>query len=215
VDRGRVIREEFEGGFAYPNIRVEFDEEAGAASLYVDGPCNNACFAPEPGPWRTRTHWWPLEVCRELDDALVLVQDRGPEVGTLYLRAEGDPLAVASADVAMSSGYETDEFVREVVEAWRETLWQLDGLGLSVVAVVEPGSCFVGTLLELALASDRISVPGEARVILTGMNFGLLPTVDGRTRLEARFAGREVHLAALARRVGDPIPAQELSGTSR
>jgi len=214
-----VIREEFDGGFAYPNVRVEFGEEPGEVSLYVDGPCNHACFAPEPGPWRMRTHWWPLEVCRELDDALVQLAGWKPEVRTLYLHAVGDPLSVASADVAMSAGYDSDEFVRDVVEAWRDTLRRLDEADISVVAVIEPGSCFVGTLLELALASDDISVATDggrpAQVILTGMNFGLLPASDGRTRLEARFADRPEHLASLAQRVGDPIAAQEVSGTSR
>jgi benzoyl-CoA-dihydrodiol lyase len=211
VEGGRVIREEFDGGFAYPNVRVEFGERPGEVSVVVDAPCNHACFAPEPGPWRMRTHWWPLEVCRELDDALALLRDQ-PEIRTLYLRTEGDPLAVASADVAMLSGYEHDEFVREVVDAWRDMLVRLDAAAPSVVAVVEPGSCFVGILLELALAADRLTVHREAQVMVTGMNLGVLPRADGRTRLEARFADRAGHLA---QRVGDPIPAQELSGTSR
>src|SRR6202008_3499902 len=86
---------------------------------------------------------------------------------------------------------------------------RLDAGRLSVVAVMEPESCFVGTLLEVAFAARKISMFDGATVVLTGMNLGPLPRADGRTRLESRFPGRGDHLAALARRVGDPIPAAE------
>lgn len=212
VELGPLWREEFEGGFAYPNVRVEFDEPAGAAVLTIVGPANHECFAPEPGPRRLRSHWWPLAVCREFDDALRLL----PASHSLVLRTEGDPLAVASADVALTSGYEHDWFVREVVLYWKRILRRLDRTPRSVIALVEPGSCFVGTLLELAFAADRISMVGggdpddpPAQIFLTGMNFGPLPTAEGLTRLESRFPGREGHLALLAQRVGDPIPAAE------
>jgi benzoyl-CoA-dihydrodiol lyase len=135
------------------------------------------------------------------------------------LRTEGDPLAVASADVALTSGYEHDWFVREVVLYWKRTLRRLDHTWQSVVAFVEPGSCFVGTLLELAFAADRIYMvdgaagddpeASPAEIFLTGMNFGPLPRASGLTRLESRFLTRSDHLATLAQRVGDPIAAAE------
>jgi benzoyl-CoA-dihydrodiol lyase len=216
VELGPLWCEEFEGGFAYPNLRVEFNEPAGTAVLTVAGPANHECFAPEPGPRRLRSHWWPLAVCRELDDALRSLRDDSPTIHTLVLRTEGDPLAVASADVALTSGYEHDWFVREVVLYWMRTLRRLDRATQSVIALVEPGSCFVGTLLELAFAADRISmVDGgdsddpPAQIFLTGMNFGPLPAAGGLTRLELRFARREGHLALLSQRVGDPISAAE------
>ena len=212
-------REDFDGGFAYPNVRVELDRNAAEAALIIAGPANHECFAPEPGPKRLRSHWWPLAVTRELDDALLRLRSHRPEVRSLVLRTEGDPLAVASADVAMTSGYEQDWFVREVVLSWRRTLKRLDVAWQSVVALVEPGSCFVGTLLELALAADRAYMveptgrrdPGDrsAEIFLTGMNFGLLPGLSGLTRLEARLRGRDDDLAALAQRVGEPISAGE------
>jgi benzoyl-CoA-dihydrodiol lyase len=219
--------EEFEGGFAYPNVRVEFDTGRGEGTVTLVGPANHECFAPEPGPRRLRSRWWPLAVCREFDDALRQLSAR-PEIGAIVLRTEGDPLAVASADVALTSGYEHDWFVREVVLSWRRTLQRLDGAGPPVTALVEPGSCFVGTLLELAFAADRITmVDGEApaELFLTGMNFGPLADAGGRTRLESRFPGRDDHLEDLSRRVGDPIGSAEAvelglvgdqpSGTSR
>lgn len=218
VELGPLRREEFDGGFAYPNVRVELDEEAGEAMLTVVGPSDHECFAPEPGPRRLRSRWWPLAVCRELDDAMLLLRSNSPGIHSILLRTEGDPLAVASADVALTSGYERDWFVREVMHYWKRTLKRIDLAWQSVIALVEPGSCFVGTLLEVALAADRIymldpplsgdpGVPPE--LFLTGMNFGLLPQASGLSRLESRFLGKDDHIAALAERVGDPIPAAE------
>ena len=218
VELGTLWREDFDGGFAYPNLRVDFHESATAATLTICGPSNRECFAPEPGPRRLRSHWWPLAVCREIDDALLLLRSNWPEVLTLVVRTEGDPLAVASADVALTSGYENDWFVREVVLSWKRALKRLDFAWQSVVALVEPGSCFVGTLFELALASDRIYMvdtapdgAGEppAQILLTSINFGPLPQASGLTRLEARFLTQPEHLAALAQKVGDPISATE------
>lgn len=218
VALGPLWREEFDDGFAYPNVRVELDRGTGAAALTVVGPANHECFAPEPGPRRLRSRWWPLAVCRELDDALLVLRSH-PEVRTLVVRTEGDPLAVASADVAMTSGHEHDWFAREVVLYWRRILKRVDAAWQSVIALVEPGSCFVGTLLELALAADRIyMVDGTAAddpddraaaLFLTSMNFGLLPRAGGLTRLESRFLNRSDYVAALAQRVGDPICAAE------
>lgn len=104
-------REDFDHGFAYPNLRVELDETAGLAAVTIVGPPNHECFAPEPGPKRLRSHWWPLAVSRELDDALLHLRSMDPAIHTLVLRTDGDPLAVASADVALTSGYEHDWFV--------------------------------------------------------------------------------------------------------
>lgn len=207
------VREEFEGGFAYPNLRLEFDEDAGIAALTVVGPANHECFAPDPGPFRLRSRWWPLAVCRELDDALDVLGSHRPGVHTIELRTEGDPLAVASADVALTCGCDNDPFVREVVSYWRRTLCRLDAVEPSLVARVEPGSCFVGTLFELALAARQTSVADTAEepvgILLTGMNFGPLPQASGRTRLESRFPAQDERLASLAGRVGDPISAAE------
>jgi benzoyl-CoA-dihydrodiol lyase len=219
VELSPLRREEFDGGFAYPDLRVELDEEAGTAFLTLVGPSKLECFAPEPGPRRLRSRWWPLAVCRELDDALLLLRANWPALGALVLRTEGDPLAVAAADVALTTGYEKDWFVREVVLYWKRTLKRLGRTSHSVIALVEPGSCFVGTLLELALAADqsymlegiepdRPDLP-PAEIFLTSMNFGPLPGASGLTRLQTRFLDRDPHLAAIVGRVGDPIAAAE------
>jgi benzoyl-CoA-dihydrodiol lyase len=212
-------REEFDGGFCYPNLRVELDEEQGTAALTLVGPTSLDCFAPEPGPNRVRSSWWPLAACRELDDALLLLRSNWPELGTLVLRTEGDPLAIAAGDVALMAGYEDDWFVREVVLYWKRTLKRLELTSRSLIALVEPGSCFVGTLFELALAADRVyMLDGDdpdrpdiapAQVVLTGMNFGPLPRGNGLTRLQNRFLGGDDHVEALAKRVGESIEGAE------
>jgi benzoyl-CoA-dihydrodiol lyase len=211
--------EEFEGGFAYPDLRVELDQDAGTASLTLVAPKSLECFAPDPGPKRLRSRWWPLAACRELDDALLLLRAHWPAVRTLIVRTEGDPLAVAAADVALMTGYEDDWFVREVVLYWRRTLQRLERMPQSLIVLVEPGSCFVGTLLELAFSADRaymLDGPDPDRpdlpapeIFLTGMNFGPLPNGRNLTRLETRFPHRSDRLADLANRVADPIAAAE------
>lgn len=218
-------REEFDAGFAYPNLRVECGGPGGEATVTLVGPSSHECFAPEPGPRRLRSRWWPLAVCREFEDALLHLCNGPVPVRGVVVRTEGDPLAVASADVALTSGYEHDWFVREVVHYWERTLRRVDRAEVPLTAVIDAGSCFVGTLLEIAFAAGRVCMAEDAAVFLTGMNFGPLAGVTGRTRLEGRFPGREDHVVALSRRVGDPLgraEAAELglvfdqpSGTSR
>ena len=116
--------------------------------LPIVGPPDHECIAPEPVARRLRGLGWPLAACRELDDALLLLRSNWPGIDSILLRTEGDPLAVASADVALTSGYERDWFVQEVVHYWKRTLKRIDLAWQSVIALVEPGSCFVGTLLE-------------------------------------------------------------------
>jgi benzoyl-CoA-dihydrodiol lyase len=198
---------------------VELDESAGTASLTVVAPASLECFAPEPGPNRLRAAWWPLAACRELDDALLLLRTNWPELGTIVLRTEGDPLAVAAGDVALLAGLENDWFVREVVLFWKRTLKRLELTSRSVIALIEPGSCFVGTLFELALAADRAyMLDGDdpdnpevkpPEIVLTGMNLGPLPRSNGLTRLQNRFLGRDDHVEALAKRVGEGIEGAE------
>jgi benzoyl-CoA-dihydrodiol lyase len=121
--------------------------------------------------------------------------------------------------VAMTAGWDDDWFVREVVLYWKRTLKRLDRSGTSIITLVEPGSCFVGTLFELALSADRVymvdgsdaedSGVSPAQVFLTPMNFGPLPRANGLTRLQTRFLGQRNYVEAMARRVGDPIAATE------
>ena len=206
------------GGWQYPHLSVEFDEELSTATLTLAGP--PAGLATDPDGIRDAGDaWWPLAACRELDDALLLLRTNHPETGTLVLRTEGDPEAVAAVDELLLAGRRTDWFLNEVVLYWRRTLKRVELTSRSLVALIEPGSCFAGTLLELALAADRsYMLDGEdperaeleaAAVLLTGMNFGPLTRSNGLTRLQSRFLGRDDHVEALRGRVGKPIDAAE------
>jgi benzoyl-CoA-dihydrodiol lyase len=106
-------------------------------------------------------------------------------------------------------------FVREVLGMMRRTFARLDVTSRSMYAVIEPGSCFVGTLLELAMAADRVYMldtqEGEARamVVLSEMNFGPLPMVNHLPRLEARFYQEEERIKGLRARIGQEMSASE------
>jgi benzoyl-CoA-dihydrodiol lyase len=215
VELTPLDREEVNGGFRYPNVRVEMDEERGTATITVVAPeeLDNSV------PRSDRSSWWPLAACRELDDALLLLRTNWPELGNVVLRSEGDPAAVAAGDEVLLAGREDDWFVREVVLYWKRTLKRLELTSRSLIALVEPGSCFAGTLFEVALAADRAYMfqgddPDRPEVrpphiVLTGMNFGPLPRGNALTRLQNRFLGRDDHIEALAKRVGENIEGPE------
>ncbi|MGH8991678.1 MAG: 2,3-epoxybenzoyl-CoA dihydrolase [Acidimicrobiia bacterium] len=201
-----------DSGFAYPNLRVELDPEESTATLTLLGPTE----APPPS---RDAGWWPLAACRELDDALLLLRTNHPELGTLVLRTEGDPEVVAAVDEGLAARAREDWFIREVVLYWKRTLKRLELSSRSLIALIEPGSCFAGTLFELALCADRsYMLDGEdperegvppASVILTGMNFGPLVRGNGLTRLQNRFLGHDDHVETLEGRTGKPVEAAE------
>jgi benzoyl-CoA-dihydrodiol lyase len=212
VELTPLERSEADSGFEYPHLRVQFDAEEGTATLTLQGPAEATPPAREAG-------WWPLAACRELDDALLLLRTNHPELGTLVLRTEGDPEVMAAMDEALLEAAGSDWFVREVVLYWKRTLKRLELSSRSLIALIEPGSCFAGTLFEVALCADRsYMLDGEdperegvppASIVLTGMNFGPLPRGNGLTRLANRFLGHDDHVEALGGRIGKPIEAAE------
>jgi benzoyl-CoA-dihydrodiol lyase len=201
---------------AYPHLTVELDRSLGVASFTVRGPEPDQPDDPE-AIQALGVRWWPLAVARELDDAILLLRFNELELGTWVLRTEGDREAVAAVDATLlaNAGH---WLVREVTLYLKRTLKRLDLSSRSLIALVEPGSCFAGTLLELALAADRsFMLDGElegveqppAAILLTGMNFGPLPAAGGRSRLESRFLDHPELLAAAAARRDEPLEAAE------
>ena len=140
--------------------------------------------------------FWPLALARELDDAILHLRANEGEIGTWVFRTTGDAALVQAYDDLLLSAAD-NWLAREITLYLKRTLKRLDVSSRSLVALVEPGSCFAGTLLELALAADRcymldgvLEVEGDDEpptVRLTGMNFGPLPMVNGLTRAEGRF----------------------------
>jgi benzoyl-CoA-dihydrodiol lyase len=182
-----------EHGLRYPNLEVELDRTARIATLTLRGP-------PDAGPAATDAiealgaQWWPLAVARELDDAILLLRTNELDIGTWVMRTAGDVRMVLAVDAILAT-HQRHWLVRETIGLWRRTLSRLDVSARSVFALIDRGSCFAGTLLELALAADRsymLALPDERAaepvIALSAQNFGAYPMCHGRTRLANRFA---------------------------
>jgi benzoyl-CoA-dihydrodiol lyase len=158
-------------------------------------------------------NWYPLQMARELDDAILQMRTNELEIGTWILKTEGTAAAVAQVDAALIA-HATHWFVRETVGFLRRTFSRLDVSSRSLFALIEPGSCFSGTLLELALACDRIyhlALPDDranAPTITVGqVNFGFYPMATGQSRLQRRFYDEQGAMDALRERAGEPLDA--------
>src|SRR3984957_2938329 len=158
--------------------------------------------------------WWPLKMARELDDAILSLRTNELELGLWILKTSGDAKAALAMDQFILKNAQ-NWFVREVLGVMRRTFARLDVTSRSMYAVIEPASCFVGTLLELALAADRVYMldtqEGEERamVMLSEMNFGRLPMVNQLSRLGARFYQDEERIQQLRGHIGKQLAPAE------
>ncbi|MBO0728722.1 MAG: benzoyl-CoA-dihydrodiol lyase, partial [Acidimicrobiaceae bacterium] len=182
-------------------VSVEVDRSLRAAHVTVRGPTT-----PSPLDGLTSDSWL-LAACRELDDAILRLRFNEPEIGTWVLHTSGDPSTVLEAESLL--GEHPDHWlVREMRLYWARTLRRLDVSARTVVALVEPGSCFAGVLAELALAADRSFMLDDPSVHLelSSANDGWVPMSNGLSRLEARFWGRPDALAAARSSLGVSLP---------
>jgi benzoyl-CoA-dihydrodiol lyase len=158
-------------------------------------------------------------VTRELDDLILDLRTNEPELGTWVLRTHGDPARVLAYDQLILD-HQDDWLANEIVHYLKRTLKRLDVTSRSLIALIEPGSCFAGSLLELALAADRsFALDGlsqgaaedasKATITVGPMNLGPLPMGNGLTRLQTRFLGDAEALAAAAKTEGEPLEATE------
>ena len=202
---------------AYPHLTADLDRDQGVVTVTIRAPGGGGASSPEGAAGEGG---WPLACCRQLDDVILLLRTNLPDLGVWLLRTEGDLGAVVAADGALLAS--SDWLAREVILYWKRTLKRLETTSRSLIALVDQGSCFAGSLLEVALAADRIymlagraagreDVP-DAAVALTSMNFGPLPMGNGLTRLQSRFLARPAHVDHLRERVGTPLDAAEASG---
>ncbi|MGQ0651864.1 MAG: enoyl-CoA hydratase-related protein, partial [Betaproteobacteria bacterium] len=135
--------------------------------------------------------WYPLRLARELDRAILDLRHNELDIGLWVLKTRGDPRAVLEMDELLEKNSD-DWFVNEVIGALRRTLSRLDVSSRSMFAVIEPGSCFAGTLFELALAADRsymLDAEGGPQIALSEMNFGRYPMANGLSRLATHYCG--------------------------
>ena len=200
----------------YEYVKIVLDRELGVANILIQGPTeappSSLEYIHDAGD-----KFWPLALARQLDDAILHLRLNESETGTWVFRTKGDNNLVAAYDDLLLK-HASDWLVREITLYLKRTLKRLDVSSRSLVTLIEPGSCFTGTLLELALAADRCyMLDGEfeddadsaapAAVRLTGMNFGPLPMVNGITRLEGRFLGRPEAIDAIMERIGNDLDA--------
>ena len=197
----------------YSSVSVTFDRSKRVATLVVRAPEAEVESTPD-AILAAGDQFWPLRVFRELDDAILRLRLNEPEIGTVVLKAQGDPALVVHADEVLFE-LETHWFVREVRLQIRRTLKRIDLSARSFFALIEPGNAFAGTLFELALAADRsymLNDPDRPNSIqLSGMNAGPYAMSNGLTRLQARFYGepQKVDLAIAHEGPFDPDQALE------
>jgi benzoyl-CoA-dihydrodiol lyase len=206
------------GAIRYPNVHCALDRAGRAAVITVSGP--DSVPSDVDSLHEQGAAAWPLAVGRELDDLVLRLRLNEPEIGTWMLKTEGDPATVVGYD-AFLDGHSGDWLVGEIRLLLRRVLTRLDYSSRSLLAVIEPGSCFAGTLAELALLADRgylldgLREQDEehgllpATLTLTAANLGSYPMGNGLTRLQSRFWGRDEALDVARKLVGSPLEAGE------
>ncbi|NYT43665.1 benzoyl-CoA-dihydrodiol lyase [Alcaligenaceae bacterium] len=202
-----------EAGIEYTYVKVDIDREKRQASWTLKAP---AAATPQDlaGILAQGAAWWPLQFARELDDAILHLRTNELDIGTWVLRTEGDPALVLGAD-AMLAQHADHWLVRETLGMLRRTLARLDVTSRSLFALIEPESCFVGTLFEVALACDRsymLDDPEVARpagIALNELNFGHYPMVNGQSRIARRFCEEAEPIAAARATIGDTVSAEQ------
>ncbi|MET3375052.1 benzoyl-CoA-dihydrodiol lyase [Variovorax boronicumulans] len=210
----RVERTDSADGIAYANVNVQIDRSKRTATITVKAP-TGAQPADIAAIEAAGAAWWPLAVCRELDDAILNLRTNELDVGTWLLKTEGDAAAVLASDAVMFANKD-HWLVRETIGALRRTLARLDVSSRSLFALVEAGSCFAGTLAELAFAADRtymLALPDDAarapKLTLNEFNFGFFPMVNDQSRLQRRFYEETAPLEAARAAAGQALDADE------
>jgi benzoyl-CoA-dihydrodiol lyase len=180
----RLIHED---GYRYRWVEVGIAPNERVATVTVAGPRSDEVPSDLGQIVEAGASWWPLAMARGLDDALLMLRANHREIGTLVLKTRGAIEAMLALDQTMIAN-QNHWFVRETIGFLRRTLQRLDVSSRSLFAVIDEGSCFAGSLLELSLAADRsYMLAGGPQIALTGLNFAGLEMVNGRTRLAARF----------------------------
>jgi benzoyl-CoA-dihydrodiol lyase len=202
---------------SYDHLRVEIDRRAGTATIRISGPA--AAPASLAALHAEGAASWALATVRELDDAILRLRVNEPDAGTWLLTTQGDPAAVAATG-ALLLAHRGDWLVNEIIQFWKRTLRRLDTTSRSLIALITPGSCFAGLLLEVALAADRQYMldgiftddddPAPPAVIrLDEFNTGLLPAGSGQSRLQIRFLGSGPEARAAAAAAGQELTAAD------
>ncbi|MDQ0611672.1 benzoyl-CoA-dihydrodiol lyase [Variovorax sp. W1I1] len=210
----RLERTDSADGISYSHVDIQIDRSKRTATITVKAP-TGAQPADIAAIEAAGAAWWPLAMCRELDDAILNLRTNELDVGTWLLKTEGEAAAVLASDAVMLANKD-HWLVRETIGALRRTLARLDVSSRSLFALVEAGSCFAGTLAELAFAADRtymLALPDDAerapKLVLDEFNFGFFPMVNDQSRLQRRFYEEAAPLDAARAAAGKPLDADE------
>jgi benzoyl-CoA-dihydrodiol lyase len=211
-----LARTNGDGRLSYSHVEVELDRERRVATLTARGPSGSAPASPADALAQGAS-FWPLALARELEDAILNLRVNEPAIGLVLVRTDGDAQAVLAYDDFMLA-HRDDWFLREVRHYLKRVLKRVDLTAKTFIALVEPGSCFAGTLAELVFAADRSMMlvgtrEGDNRppaaIVLGQTNFGAYPMSNGLTRLASRFFGEPESLAAAEATCGEPLAAEE------
>jgi len=196
----------------YPNVTVEIDRAKRVAIFTVKAPAQ-AVQSDIAAIEAAGAAWYPLALARELEDAILSMRTNELDIGTWLIKTEGDAAAVLACDAVLMA-HQDHWLVRETIGLLRRTFSRLDVSSRSLFALIEAGSCFAGSLLELALACDRsyqLALPddeaGAPKITVGEANFGLYPMATGQSRLERRFYAEAAPLAAVREKLGAPLDA--------
>jgi benzoyl-CoA-dihydrodiol lyase len=219
VELPPLQREESADGLRYQHVEARYDRAGGIVEITVHGPEGDV-----PDTAR-RVHelgarFWPLAMTRELDDLILRLRSNERELGTWVIRTRGDVEDALAFERVIAQHSRDDWLVNEIRHYFKRVLKRLDVTSRSLIALIEPGSCFAGALLELALACDRQymldgfleedSQEGEpAQIVLSESNFGTFPMGNGLSRLASRFYGDDTGVAKLRQETGRRIDAAE------
>jgi len=195
---------------SYTHVSVVIDRIKRTATFTVKAP-TAPVVADKAGIEVAGANWYPLQMTRELDDAILHMRTNELDIGTWLLKTEGDAAAVLASDAAVL-GNQDHWFARETLGMMRRTFARIDVSSRSLFALIEPGSCFAGSLAELAFAADRaymLVLPDDAdkapKLTLGEMNFGHLPMVNDQSRLQRRFYEEAAPMEAARNAVGKAL----------
>ena len=196
----------------YSNVTVEIDRAKRLATFTVKSP-SGAQPSDIAGIEAAGDAWFPLAMARELEDAILQMRTNELDMGVWLIKTEGDAAAVLAMDATLTAN-QGHWLVRETIGLLRRTLSRLDVSSRSLFAMIEPGSCFAGTFLELALACDRsyhLALPDDEtrapKITVAETNFGLYPMVTEQSRLQRRFYNEQAALDAVRATVGQALDA--------
>lgn len=205
-----------EDSVQYSTVSIEIDRIAKVATVIVAAADSDLPSIVDELV-EQGAQYWGIRAARELDDALLHLRLNETEIGIIQFRTTGDH-AVALAHDEFLANNRSHWLVREIVLNWGRVLKRIDLTSRSLVSLIEPESCFVGTLAEIAFASDRILMAEgefedfpdtEAKLILSNNNFGQYPMSNALTRLQTRFLGEPEVLPKLENKAGLPLVAEE------